>query len=151
MCVPLWRAKLRGIKLKHLNYKIDPLFNGNWEQDGLIFRLQEPTVVHSLSVTRDLDGQELNAHDQNAVLLRRIPVHILPNQGEEVVVVQLVEFVDKGPPQFLALRRLHLVLIQLPHVHLGKVLAEGTVDLVIEWRKSEFTGVGTAEKLRGRK
>lgn len=77
----------------------------------LTFWHPEPAVVHALSVSGDLDGQELNANDQYAVLLCRIPVHVLPDQGEEVVVVQLVEFVDETPPLFLSLRRLHFVLV----------------------------------------
>lgn len=50
-------------------------------------RLLVPPVVESLSVAGDFDGQELNADDENAVLLRRVRVHVLADQREEVVVV----------------------------------------------------------------
>ena len=107
-----------------------------------------PPVVETLSVAGDFDGQELDANDQDAVLLGSVCVHVAPDEGEEVVVVQLVEFVDETSPQFLAIRRLHLVLVQLADIKVGKVLPEGVVDLVIEGRQVEFAGVGTAQELK---
>lgn len=112
--------------------------------------LLEPLIVHAFSVAGDLDGQELDADDEYAVLLSGLCVHVGPDECEEVVVVQLIEFVDERSPQLLSFSRFQLVLVQLADIKPGKVLAEGAVDLVIEGRQPQFPWVGTAQKLKGR-
>lgn len=135
-------------KNKTIFYKTYLLGDKGRRWTRLVALAEPPPVVEALPVACNFDGQELDAHDQNAVLLRGVRVHVRPDQREEVVVVQLVELVDERAPELLARGRLHLVLVNLAHVELGKVLAERGVDLIVERGQAELAGIGTAQELR---
>lgn len=99
-------------------------------------------VVAALSISRNLNCEELDPYDEDRVIRAELLGDISAKQRSKCVIFHFVELLDEHAPLILSFGAFQIsFLVEQIDSHIGKHLSEGGVDDVVEGAQFEAAGV----------